>query len=344
MNERDAYRGMKRFRHSSLELDRLLGEVDRGHSSGDLSAMVERIRGASSQRPSESTETAHIETLVRESQSVRRELRGSRIRNRPGLRTSRLIRVTAIAMGLALLMAQFAVASGLHVPGLSQASEWAGNTLGIGDDTPEPDQLPPAASDQARRVLAAINANQDLVKSGELSGCEFGALVTAASENTAPDFSDCPGRRGGEGIEDDEIPSPDQLPSSASDGARRVLTAIQDNLPLLGTGELSGCEFGALVTAASQNTAPDFSDCPARSGAAGNRQSSAGQATAEQQSTAGKAKGAEQSSAGQATAEGQSSAGKAKAETQSSAGKAKAEEQSSAGKAKAEGQAPPGGD
>lgn len=148
------------------------------------------------------------------------------------------------------------------------------------------------------------------------------------------------------------VPSVDVLPDDVSDTAVSVLETIEATLPLLQDGDISGCEFGAMVSAAAREVEPDTSHCKdgasASEGAGGSKGAEAsaeGRARADAAKAAGQAKG-EAASGGKANAGGRSDSGsgpsgggKANADQAKAAGQAKGEE-ASGGKANAGGNNP----
>jgi hypothetical protein len=114
--------------------------------------------------------------------------------------------------------------------------------------------------------------------------------------------------------ESGSVPSTDQLPADADDTAVAVIGAIETYLPQLQEGTISGCEFGAFVSAAATGDEAEASHCAAL-----------GLATAsEGEGNAGHASG-EQAEVGQSAAHGGSETG----DQASSGGRSVAEEASS---------------
>jgi hypothetical protein len=190
-----------------------------------------------------------------------------------------------------------------------------------------------------------------------LAGVDIPVLPDRASDKASEVVGEHATEETEEATEDVIVPSVSQLPENASDTAKRVQAVIETYLRLLHEGEISGCEFGAMVSAAARTVEPDTSRCDKDSddngGSQGSEASAKGKARAEEAKAAGRAKG-EEASGGKANARGKSDAGSEKSEGQSEAGsensgggKDKAEEAKAAGQAKGEeasgGKANPGG-
>jgi hypothetical protein len=154
-----------------------------------------------------------------------------------------LAKLGIAAAGLALLTGSLAIA-GVDLPGLP-------------DRKPDGVQKAPAEdgtrSETSARVGSAIEANLPLLRGGDISGCEFGAMVSSAARDVEPDTSRC--TEGDNGV--------DEVDGEPSETARRVQAAVEGNLSLLHDGEISGCEFGAIVSAAARGVEPDASTCQA---------------------------------------------------------------------------------
>jgi hypothetical protein len=270
MTDRDAYRDDMSFLHP-LDID-----------DPDLAPTVEEIRTLFRQPPGEAVETRHVAAMVEHAKAAPAVLRAERS---PVGRPIRLLARLAIV----------AAAFGLLTGGLALA----------GVDIPV---LPDRASDKAEEAV------------GE--DAQEGETTAAASE-------------------------------SRSDTAERVQAVIETNLPLLHEGQISGCEFGAMVSAAARDVEPDTSKCQGETddGSQGSEASAKGKARAEEAKAAGRAKG-EEASGGKANAGGNDNGAlqgsKSEAGSENSAqGMEKSEEAKAAGQAKGEeasgGKANPGG-
>jgi hypothetical protein len=301
MSDRDAYRNeMGSLRPRDID-------------DPDLSALVEEVRSAYLREPDPEVGSRHLAAIVEQAQAVSAApTTGPSAERKPITRRLGLIaRVGIAAAGFGLVTGGLALA-GVNLP-----------------------MLPDTASETASEAVAADRAQ----------------------ETKGPS-------------EDVIVPSAEQLSDEASDTAVAVLETIEANLPLLQDGDISGCEFGAMVSAAARDVEPDTSHCrhggpgaeaPGVSKGAG--ASAEGRARAEAAKAAGQAKG-EAASGGKANAGGKSddgaenlgggkakadeakAAGQAKGEA-ASGGKAKADEAKAAGQAKGEaasgGKANPGG-
>jgi hypothetical protein len=270
----------------------------------EFSELVEEIRAAYVRGPDRAVETRHVSAIASEAKRI--SLAPMKGRSRLGL----LSRLGVVAACLALLSAGLALA-GVDLPVLEDADGAAGGAA------PSVVRLPDSASDNAVSVIETIQTNLPLLKEGEISGCQFGAMVSAAARGTEPDDARC-GRGSGE-------------------AAEGVLATIQTNLPLLKEGEISGCEFGAIVSAAARGTDPKSSHCKETATGAG-----AGKAQAEEAKAAGRAKG-EAASEGKANPGGNgkepSAGSRAKADEARAAGHPGAGGRTRADEAKADGRA-----
>jgi hypothetical protein len=344
MSERDANRDDMSFFHP-LDID-----------DPDLGPVVEEVRTLFRRHPDPAVEARHVSAMIEVAKAAPGDLR---VEARRGNRPVRpLARLAIVAAAFGLLTGGLALA-GVDIPGLSdrvpdessdQGAKTKGDTRGAEDSTgevivPSVDQLPENAGDASRNVIATIESNLSLMHTGELSGCEFGAMVSAAARGAEADSSHCEGKETG------------GAPDARSDTAQRVQAAIDTNLPLLHDGEISGCEFGAIVSAAARDVEPDDSKCGDENVEAGGSQGAAasdtGKARAEEAKTAGRAKG-EEASKGKSEAggveeggtSGPASKGKGASED-SPSGVEHADEAKAAGRAKGEeasgGKANPGG-
>jgi hypothetical protein len=219
----------------------------------EFSSLAEEIRSACRGAPGPYVEARHIRAIVEQARlTPEAPIAEPDVVKRVSKPVGVLARLGAAAAVLAVLTGSLALA-GVDLPVLpDRDSDTAGESR---EKTGEADA---AAGDENRsetalRVQAAIEANLPLLQSGDISGCEFGAMVSAAARGVEPDTSKC----NGENAEGD-----DAEPGLArSETAQRVQAAIEVNLPLLHEGEISGCEFGAIVSAAARGVEPDTSKC-----------------------------------------------------------------------------------
>jgi hypothetical protein len=262
MSDRDAYR------------DEMGSLRPRDIDDPDLSSFVEEVRSAYLRAPDPEVGSRHLAAIVDQAKAVPTAPTRKAMRGRIGL----IARVGIAAAGFGLLTGGLALA-GVDLP-----------------------MLPDTVSDTAREAVA-----------------EHRAEVSS---------------------KDVIVPSRDQLPDEAGDTAVAVLETIEANLPLLQDGDISGCEFGAMVSAAARDVEPDTSVCKDGDSAPGGSESAGDRAEAAK--AAGRAKG-EAASQGKAEAGGKSDAGS----ENPGGGKAKAQEAKAAGQAKGEaasdGKANPGG-
>jgi hypothetical protein len=270
----------------------------------EFSELVEGIRAAFLRRPDRALEARHLAAIASEAKRI--PLAPMERTNRMGL-LSRLIVVAAV-LGL--------LSGGLALAGVDLPLFGDGNGAG-GSAVPSADRRPGSAGDIAVSVIEAIETNLPLLRDGEISGCQFGAMVSAAARGTEPDETHCS--------------------DGSGETAERVLATIETNLPLLRERDISGCEFGAIVSAAARGTDPDPSHCKERDEITTRAGGSVrAKARAEEAKAAGQAKG-EAASEGRANPGGESE--KASAGGQAKAEEAKAGGQAHADEAKADGQA-----
>jgi hypothetical protein len=335
MSEDDAYRdevGFRRFH-----------DVD----DPEFAALVEEIRAAYRRAPEPLVESRHITAILGQSQRSLAEADLVQLETRPTTkRLTVMAKLATATAGLALLTGGLALA-GVNLPLLpNPSSDRAREAVAIShqrsddeNNAPGVDQLPEDANDTAVSVVSAIETNLIVLQRGEISGCEFGAMVSAAAHHVKPDSSHC-----------SNAGTAQELPGEASDTAERVLAVIETSLPQLKSGDISGCEFGAMVSAAARNVEPDPSRCTQSKEEAPGvdshaRKSRSGQppakdnARADEVTASGQARG-EEASNGKASAggngNGASEAGQATANEAQSQGQAKGEEAS-------DGKANPGG-
>ena len=176
------------------------------------------------------------------------------------LRAVRWAAKVGLAAAAVVLMTAALAFAGVNLPGTAAETafqEVLGVDLPNQSDAPDPAQLPPDASDTARRVLKVI---QEMRSGADWSGCEFGARVSHAARGLEgePDTSRCEGGGGGggQGSQGAGVGPP------ANSGAG------------LGTG--NGASGGASANGAEQSgKGQDIAD-DASSGAAGNAGANAG--------------------------------------------------------------------
>jgi hypothetical protein len=320
----------------------------RAHDIDDpeFSSMVDEIRFALRRAPKAAVEARHISAMVEQARhspvTPMADLPGGRRRSSRPVRV--LAKLGAAAAGLGLIAGGLALA-GVDLPVLpdptsDKAREQIDRSSAV--DTAD------GRSEIAVRVQATIAAHLPSVRAGEMSGCEFGAMVSAAARGITPDSSHCRATtaESGEG--------------GSSEIAQRVQAAIAANLRLLRAGDISGCEFGAMVSAAARGTTADPWHCKSKTaeGESDESTDSGGGTTTGQgkakEASAGKANGRgtskEATTTGQDKAE-EVSGGKANAKgngaQRSAKGKAKTKEAKAAGQGTAEevsgGKANPGG-
>jgi hypothetical protein len=332
----------------------------------EFRAFVEEVRSAYRHAPDPFVESRHITAIVKQSQRTLAE--PALLDRNPDARPLKLIaRIAIAAAAFGLLTTGLAIA-GVGLPILPDpAPERAREAVATPNDqsdhetnSPSVDQLPENASDTAVGVVSTIEANLQMLQSDQMSGCEFGAMVSAAARGTEPASSHCPDK----GTVEEES-------EQGSEVAERVLAVIDANLPQLQKGEISGCEFGALVSAAARGVEPETSRCSTPDDAAsvsapamegkGAESSAKGRARADAARTAGQGNGEEASDAkgngdgsgagasdaGQATVDEGKANGGGNGEAASAAGQDTADEAQSQGQANGEeasgGKANPGG-
>jgi hypothetical protein len=331
MSDHDAYPDEMGFRR--------VHDVD----DPEFAALVEEMRAVYRRAPDPLVESRHIMAILAQSQ---RSLAEAEI-GRPERRSTKkrltvMAKLSIATAGLGLLTGGLALA-GMNLSPLPKVSSEAREAVagsqprsGGENDAPGVGELPEGASDTAVRVVSTIDANLSVLQRGEISGCEFAGMVSAAARLVEPDSSKCP-----------DEGTVQESPEEMSDTAERVLAVIETSLPQLKNGEISGCEFGAMVSAAARNVEPDPSRCsrseedvvgvdthaskskghrPAKDKARADEAKSHGQAQGEEASggkanAGGNANGA--SDAGQGTADEAQSQGQAQGE-EASGGKANA--------------------
>jgi hypothetical protein len=221
-----------------------------------FSSLAEEIRSACLGAPGPEVQARHLQAIFEQARRVPEvpvaedaavaPFISDRKRAKP---LGVLARLGAAAAGLALLTGSLALA-GVDLPVLpDMASGNSEDAAGEGGAGGGEDQR----SETAARVQAAIQSGLPRLQAGEISGCEFGAMVSAAARGLEPDTSHCTADDNNAGDSD----------SPRSETAQRVHAALDENLPLLRAGDISGCEFGAIVSAAARGVAPDTSRCEA---------------------------------------------------------------------------------
>jgi hypothetical protein len=237
MSDRNAYEGEMRLR--------------RPYDTDDpeFSSLAEEVRSACLGAPGPEVQARHIQAIVEQARRIPEvptvASGGVGRRSRP---LGVLARLGAAAAILALLTGSLALA-GVDLPILPDGTS---DDSPAHESRPEPTREDATRSETAEAVQAAIRSSLPMLKVGDLSGCEFGAMVSAAARGVEPDTSGCEKSDSGE----DEEPG-----AGRSETAQRVQAAIEVNLPLLHAGGISGCEFGAMVSAAAHGVEPDTSRC-----------------------------------------------------------------------------------
>ncbi|HZA41826.1 MAG TPA: hypothetical protein VFA00_14510 [Actinomycetota bacterium] len=219
----------------------------------EFASLAEEIRSACLGAPGPQVQARHLRMIIEQTRAAPET---PYIVRPPTPRRSRphgvLAKLGVAAAGLALLTGSLAVA-GVDFPILpDRASDKAGDSSAGKEGA--------SLSETAQRVQSAIEANLPLLQAGDISGCEFGAMVSAAARGVEPDTSRCGGDDAGE---------EEGAGGERSETAQRVRATIEDNLPLLQAGDISGCEFGAMVSAAARGVEPDTSRCERASKEAG---------------------------------------------------------------------------
>jgi hypothetical protein len=202
--------------------------------------VVKQIRSVLKRSPDPVIEERHIAAILDEARRTPRAPVTTRRRRAP-----LMVRLGAVAGGLALLTGGLALA-GVDLPGLPDQSTGKPSKPTPVAQNSSSDESPERSSETAERVQSTIAASLPLLRSGDISGCEFAALVSASAR---------------EGVLDSSCGAPGEEKTQAGETSERVQMTIEANLPLMRTGEISGCEFGALVSAAARDVVADSSHC-----------------------------------------------------------------------------------
>jgi len=223
----------------------------RPHDSDDaeFSSLAEDIRSACLGAPGPHVQSRHIRAILEQARRVPEVP----VASHAGLRRSKplrtLAKLGAAAAALAVLTGSLAVA-GVDLPILAGRPPSDPRANGGAAESDGDDEV---RSETAARVQSAIQSSLPMLRTGGITGCEFRAAVSAAARGEAPDTSACTEAADGED---------DVLDPKGSETARNVHAALEENLPRLHAGEISGCEFGAMVSAAARGVEPDTSECP----------------------------------------------------------------------------------
>jgi hypothetical protein len=159
----------------------------------DLADFLSSATQALARPPRKEVEAEHLALLAEAVRSrseapndaaTRTEVRVARFRERRGLMRLRTVRWAAkvgVATAAVVLMTAVLASAGVDLPGNAAETAFQ-KVLGVDlpnqGDTPDPAQLPPDASDTARRVLTVIH---EWRSGAEWTGCEFGARVSHAA-------------------------------------------------------------------------------------------------------------------------------------------------------------------
>jgi len=209
--DRDAYPDdMARFLRLTDEDVELLfrgAPPGRDEDLRDLAGFLSSAAQALARPPRNDVEARHLELLSEafrarsdapNAAATRTGVRANRTRARRGLMRLRTVRWAArvgLATAVVVLMTGALAFAGVDLPGTAAETAFQ-NVLGVDlpnqGDAPDPAQLPPDASDTARRVLTVI---QEWRSGAEWTGCEFGARVSHAARGLEgePDTSRCEG-------------------------------------------------------------------------------------------------------------------------------------------------------
>ena len=213
----------------------------------EFSSLAEEIRSACLGAPGPDVQARHLQAILAQARAVAEvPVVEDAVVVRRAKPLGVLARLGAAAAGLALLTGSLALA-GVDLPVLPDRASDDIEETGVAEGGDDEDDR----SETAVRVQAAIQSGLPMLQAGDISGCEFGAMVSAAARGVEPDTSKCTGDENG--AEDGESPR--------SETAQRVHAALEENLPLLHAGDISGCEFGAIVSAAARGVEADTSRC-----------------------------------------------------------------------------------
>jgi hypothetical protein len=172
----------------------------------DLADFLSSATQALARPPRKEVEAEHLALLAEAVRSrsdapndaTRTDVTSARSRERRGLMRLRTVRWAAkvgLAAAAVVLMTAALAFAGVNLPGTAAETAFQ-HVLGVDlpnqGDAPDPAQLPPDASDTARRVLTVI---QEWRSGAEWTGCEFGARVSHAARGLEgePDASRCEG-------------------------------------------------------------------------------------------------------------------------------------------------------
>jgi hypothetical protein len=210
--DRDAYTDdMARFlRLTDEDVELLLRGLPPGREEDlcDLAGFLSNATQALSRPPRSDVEAEHLVLLSEAFRAPSNPpaatagARADRSRARGGLMHLRTLRWAAkvgLAAATVVLMTAALAFAGVDLPG-SAAETAFQKVLGVDlpnqTEAPDPAQLPPDASDTARRVLTVI---QEWRSGAEWTGCEFGARVSHAARGLEgePDTSRCEGKEAG---------------------------------------------------------------------------------------------------------------------------------------------------
>jgi hypothetical protein len=275
--DRDAYPDdMARFlRLTDEDVELLFRGLPPGRDEDlrDLAEFLSSATRALARPPRNDVEAEHLALLseafrartdASDTAATMTEIRVSRSRARSGLMRLRAVRWAAkvgLAAAAVVLMTAALALAGVNLPGTAAETAFQ-KVLGVDlpnqGGAPDPAQLPPAASDSARRVLTVIH---EMRSGADWSGCEFGARVSHAARGLEgePDTSRCEGGGGGGGAQGSQGAG---VGSSANSGA--------------GLGTANGASGGASKNGPGQaGKGQDIAD-DASSGAVGNAGSNAG--------------------------------------------------------------------
>jgi hypothetical protein len=193
------------------DLDLLLTGHHRHEELQDIAAFLGGLKDALAEAPGEGASRRHLAAIVQVAGEAatrghvldgRAPLDGSRSRRwSPVLRT-RFVRVVAkalvLAVGASFLTVGLAFAGVVDLP---EVADEALTKVGVilpehvgGPETesvPSTEQLPEDANETAFAVIGAIQTYLSQVQDGTISGCEFGALVSAAATGEVADTSHC---------------------------------------------------------------------------------------------------------------------------------------------------------
>lgn len=189
------------------DIDSLLGGHNRRVELEDVAVLLGALKTGLVEAPGEEASRRHLAAIVRASgaaaatrshgrgsaQPARSRARGARrdigLRGRlPGL----VAKAMVAAVALSFLTVGLAFAGVVDLPDPAEdALAKIGVTLPESGSLPSTDQLPADAGDTAVAVIGAIETFLPQLQDGTISGCEFGAFVSAAATGEEPDASHC---------------------------------------------------------------------------------------------------------------------------------------------------------